>query len=118
MAYRPIYSTRFILGRVSTAGTPQLTYTVPAGRVAVIDCMTAVKSIAATPTQVSFAIDPTGAGGPISLWWVNMPGTTVIENALWQGRCVLDAGDQIQVTRSGAASDAAVSVSGWLLTAP
>ena len=116
MAWSPVYSTRFLLGRIHTAGTPVITYTVPADKVAVVTCMTATKQSAATAAQASFFITPSGSGTGITVWYVTQPSTTIIENALWLGRLVMHPGDVLSAARGSAASDLTVTVSGFLLS--
>lgn len=113
MAYPP-YSTRFLLRSVSVS-TAQ-TYTVPANRVAIVTCMTALKSAAATPVDVLASVTDTGSATTASIWFASFIGTTKIESALWNGHVVLNPGDVLTMQRSGAAGSAMFTASGYLLT--
>lgn len=112
---RPPYSRRFIIGTVS-ASVNTLSYTVPAGMVAVIRTVTATKTTAATASNVLAFIDPAGPGAGIVFWYGAMPSTAVIQSVQFEGRVVAEAGDVISVQRS-ISGDTMVTVTGYLLTA-
>jgi len=112
---RRVYSTQFILGQVTSVATT-LSYTVPAGMVAVVRTVTAVKAVAATAANVLAFIDPAGPGAGIVFWYGSMPSTSVIQGVQFEGRVTANAGDVISVQHSTGASSF-MTVSGYLLTA-
>lgn len=99
-----IYSTRFI-GVQVVAGTP-VTYTVPAGNVAV------VRSISCTPLSSGLTAAYVAIASAAYIWHV-ATGTTLV-SLDWEGRQVLNAGEGIQAVCTGA--NCSFVVSGYLLT--
>lgn len=106
-----VYSTRFAAARVDGSGGGSL-YTVPAGKVAI------VRDISFTPiggdlTTGYYLFVRTPAGDCV-LW--GPPARDAHTTALWTGRQVLEAGDQLRYVGTGVQTD--YLVSGYLLDAP
>lgn len=115
MALFPPYSTRFIAGIVKTTPATTITYTVPAGRTAVISCLT-VTDIAVGAGQAGFYISPTGSV-PAGYVYVFTPvSPTVIEAGSFLCHIVLEAGAAITASWIGTNSGSYVTASGYLLT--
>ncbi len=102
---RPVYSTR-LLGAVGLVGT--LSYTVPAGFVAVIRDLDAYNGGGITVTNITLH----GSGGQ-TIWQDDS--TTLSRNSAWRGRQVIFAGETFDVHTTGAWD---VTVSGYLLSTP
>lgn len=101
----PVYSTRFIAGTAD----PSSSYTVPAGKVAVvrsISVFSPVQSIA-----VNFSCDIVGVTGP--LFWVTFQ--TTERFASLQCNQVVKAGETLEVDATAGSGITAV-VSGFLLS--
>lgn len=99
----------------STSATA-VTYTVPANKTIIVSCMTATKAAAATPTDVTFSLLPTGSGSLTTIWFSSMISTTKIQTDLWNGHVVANAGDQLTAQRSTAAGTWGATISGYLLS--
>jgi hypothetical protein len=101
------YSTRFLLG-LSLSGSNAYTYTVPAGKTAVLRDLAVVSSAAGD--NVSVAIN--------GYYFLNLvaPSTLPAGGAqlLWSGRQVAEAGDVITLHTNG---EMAYALSGYLLRA-
>lgn len=114
MALYPPYSTRFIAGVVKTTPATSITYTVPAGKVAIVSCLTA-GDIAAGPNGAGFYITPAGGtAGYIAI--LSLPTATTFETGLWTGHVVLIAGETLTATFIGTTAGTYVTASGYLIT--
>lgn len=115
MPFAPVYSTRFLIGTVVTPSTTR-TYTVPAGRTAIISDLTIVASSTATASGAGFYVLPTGGGSATYIWSAPTVVGAIITAAHWTGHVVLNAGDQLVATFIGTGPQCFVQASGYLLT--
>jgi len=100
-----IYSTRFAIGAVTAAVAN--VYTVPAGFVAVVRCLSLVVNV----TGATANVRTTAGAGQIFAFTSTVPG----QWAGWDGRQVVNAGETITVTAStGSTCD--YFISGYLLS--
>jgi len=117
MPLLPPYSTTFISAFLQPApATGSATYTVPAGRVAIITCQTAVKDVIGPFSWYLFGLVRPGPAINGYTWVAELPSTTQIQSALWNGHIVGEAGSIITVARGLATSSGRVNVAGYLLT--
>lgn len=113
---QPIYSRTFISGTLNTP-TPQRTFVVPAGFVAVIRTSTAVQDVSTSATFLYFSAAQSGVAF-IPYFTPDFPTTTPLNKrayAVWSGRIAVVAGGTISVQRLGTSVGHAI-VSGYLLT--
>lgn len=103
-----IYSRRLIIASLATSGTA--TYTVPAGKTAVVLDADYVPSTAAGVLAVYVTVG--GVGGGIQIIGLKNNGANL--TCQWVGRAVLISGDILTVLSSG--GPGTVQVSGWELT--
>lgn len=114
----PPYSTTFIGARI-TSGVGAIDYTVPAGKVAVVDSVSFVQDVNTAQTILAASIDPTGSGSFVLFYQQLFPvlATTNARGAgYWQGRVAVRAGGKIRAQTLGTTNGYAV-VGGFLLTA-
>lgn len=115
MASYPPYSDTFISARYTTTGFTD--YTVPAGKVAVIDSITIVQDVGNAASYSAVSVDPTGSGSFVLIWAANIaagPNANARSGSQWTGRVVVRAGGKIR-TQTLAATGAYMTVSGFLL---
>jgi hypothetical protein len=116
VAYPPPYSISFIAQRI-TSGASIVDYTVPAGKVAVINSVSFVQDASTAVTTMAASIDLTGSGVFAIYYSQHFTTTTPINARLasyWQGRVVVHAGGKIRAQTLGTTNGYAV-VSGYLL---
>jgi hypothetical protein len=105
------YSTRFIAVRQSISSGDGL-YTVPSGYVAVVRDVVLWNNDSGEQSMSIGATVP----GPLNVLisqWFNVGSNATVE---WQGRQVLNAGDELWAYSAGV--DASVMASGYLLSSP
>ncbi len=114
----PPYSTTLIAARILSA-SPAVDYTVPAGKVAVVDSVSFVQDANTTVTILAASVDPTGSGSFVLFYSQYFP-ISAITNAraagYWQGRVAVRAGGKIRAQTLGTTNGYA-TISGFLLTA-
>lgn len=106
----PVYSTRFLCKTLSAGQTE--TYTVPAGRTAVVKAATVVQ--ASTGTSSANLYVTIAGGSSVGVWTARFVTTTVVQTLTWPGEIVLQAGEKISWTCT--TLDMQCSASGFLLT--
>jgi hypothetical protein len=110
---RTIYTTRFAFAALATAGGFSRSYTVPAGKLAVVRYVGF--SITTGPATVKAnLVSPPGSP---SLQWLRYTTLAQDANTSWEGRLVAVAGDVLTFTNVTAGSTiVTVSASGYLFT--
>jgi hypothetical protein len=106
-----VYSTRFV--SVAPAATNTLYYTVPTGFVAVVRTMTFGYAEPARAAGVlSVVLAPAN-----SRVWVVLVTASSAGSAVWEGRLVLPAGEQLRASYTGTPGQW-LTISGYLLSLP
>lgn len=106
-----VYSTRFV--NVSPASTNTVYYTVPAGFVAVVRCMTFGFSEGARINGIATVL----LSAANSRIWTSSVTAATTGSAVWEGRLVLPAGETIRAAYTGSAGQW-LTISGYLLSLP
>lgn len=105
----PLYTRRFLI----YDGTGSVSYTVPAGYVAVVHCVT-LCDVADANSTVVVAMQVGGTGTAYRA--ISFTSPLSYSGATWTGRVVFNAGDVMSVDANYA--DAQGVISGQLLTSP
>lgn len=114
----PPYSTSFI-GRRFTVALPVTDYTVPAGKVAVVDSVSFVQDVNTAATILAASVDLTGSGAFTIFFSSVFPITAVLNSrtsAYWQGRIAIRAGGVLRIQTLGGTNGYGI-MSGFLLDA-
>jgi len=113
----PPYSDTFVSNHFTTLGA--VDYTVPAGKVAVVDSVALVQGIGNVISYLVASVDLTGSGSFVLIWQSTFAAganANARSSSYWQGRVVVRAGGKIR-GQSLVTSDGYVTISGFLLTA-
>lgn len=115
--YSHPYSTTFIAHRFP--GASGQNYTVPAGKTAVIRCITYWQQTGLQAISAYVAVTPPGGGSLAIISQYNAPvaGSAILRNSsVWNGWVMCSAGGTINVSTEASTGNMDVTVSGYLLT--